>query len=93
MQNAKRILCLVPTLFVFQIYRQGGNEMKECKYKNFDELPLVLDAKTLQDFLGLSRSKVYKLMRERDFPAKHFGKRVVVSREEFLEWFKSYGGR
>ena len=38
--------------------------MNNCKYKNYDDLPLVLDAKTLQDFLGLSRSKVYKLMRE-----------------------------
>ena len=67
--------------------------MNNCKYKSYDELPLVLDAKILQDFLGLSRAKVYTLMREKDFPAKHFGKRVVVSREEFLEWFKTYGGK
>ena len=67
--------------------------MNNCKYKSYDELPLVLDAKTLQDFLGLSRAKVYTLMREKGFPAKHFGKRVVVSRDEFLEWFKTYGGK
>ena len=93
MQNAKCILCLVPALFIFKSAIKEECSMNNCKYKNYDDLPLVLDAKTLQDFLGLSRSKVYKLMRERDFPAKHFGKRVVVSREEFLEWFKSYGGR
>ena len=86
------LLCrarLVPALFVFQIYRKGGNQMKECKYKNYDELPLVLNAKEVAKVLGLSLAGTYELMRQKDFPAKRIGKRIIVPRDEFLEWLKT----
>ena len=63
--------------------------MKECKYKNFDELPMVLNAKIVSEVLGLSIARTYDLMRQRDFPAKRIGKRVIVPRDEFLEWLKT----
>ena len=63
--------------------------MKECKYKNYDELPLVLNAKDVSEVLGLSLSGTYELMREKDFPAKRIGKRIIVPRDEFLEWLKT----
>ena len=59
--------------------------MKECKYKNYDELPLVLNAKDVSEVLGLSLAGTYELMREKDFPAKRIGKRIIVPRDEFLE--------
>ena len=43
--------------------------MKECKYKNFDELPMVLNAKIVSEVLGLSIAGTYDLMRQKDFPA------------------------
>ena len=63
--------------------------MKECKYKNFDELPMVLNAKVVSEVLGLSIAGTYDLMRQKDFPAKRIGKRVIVPRDEFLEWLKT----
>lgn len=63
--------------------------MKECKYKNYDELPLVLNAKEVAKVLGLSLAGTYELMREKDFPAKRIGKRIIVPRDEFLEWLKT----
>lgn len=62
--------------------------MKECKYKNYDELPLVLNAKDVSEVLGLSLAGTYELMREKDFPAKRIGKRIIVPRDDFLEWLK-----
>ena len=63
--------------------------MKECKYKNFDELPIVLNVKIVSEVLGLSIAGTYDLMRQKDFPAKRIGKRVIVPRDEFLEWLKT----
>ena len=63
--------------------------MKECKYKNYDELPLVLNAKDVSEVLGLSLAGTYELMREKDFPAKRIGKRIIAPRDEFLEWLKT----
>ena len=37
--------------------------MKESKYKSFDELPMVLNAKIVSEVLGLSISSTYELMR------------------------------
>ena len=86
------LLCrarLVPALFIFQIYPKEEIKMKECKYKNYDELPLVLNAKDVSEVLGLSLAGTYELMREKDFPAKRIGKRIIVPRDEFLEWLKT----
>ena len=63
--------------------------MKKSAYKNYDELPLVLNAKEVAKVLGLSLAGTYELMREKDFPAKRIGKRIIVPRDEFLEWLKT----
>ena len=63
--------------------------MKKSAYKNYDELPLVLNAKEVAKVLGLSRAGTYELMRQKDFPAKRIGKRIIVPRDEFLEWLKT----
>lgn len=63
--------------------------MKECKYKSFDELPMVLNAKIVSEVLGLSISGTYDLMRGKDFPAKRIGKRIIVSKEDFRAWLET----
>ena len=63
--------------------------MKKSAYKNYDELPLVLNAKEVAKVLGLSLAGTYELMRQKDFPAKRIGKRIIVPRDEFLEWLKT----
>ena len=60
--------------------------MKESVYKNYDELPLFLNATTVAKVLGISPSSGYELMHEPDFPVLKVGSRMVVPKEKFVEW-------
>lgn len=60
--------------------------MKESIYKNYDELPLFLNAETVANLLGVSTTAVYELMHEKDFPVLKIGSRMVVPKEKFKEW-------
>lgn len=67
--------------------------MKESKDTNYDELPLFLNADMVSELLGVSISKCYDLMNEKDFPALRMGSRVVVPRDKFRQWVeKRIGG-
>ena len=55
--------------------------MKESIYKNYDELPLFLNAATVAKVLGIAPSSSYELMHEKDFPALRIGNRIVVQRK------------
>lgn len=54
--------------------------------KKMDELPDILDAKTVKDFLGISQAGVYNLMHRKDFPTLHIGNRLMVMKTQLLEW-------
>ncbi len=60
--------------------------MKESAYKDYDELPLFLNAETVAKVLGISPSSGYELMHEPDFPVLKVGSRLVVPKEKFVEW-------
>ena len=60
--------------------------MKESAYKDYDELPLFLNAATVARVLGVSPSSGYELMHEPDFPVLKVGSRMVVPKEKFVEW-------
>ena len=60
--------------------------MKESAYKNYDELPLFLNAATVAKVLDVSSSSGYELMHEPDFPVLKIGNRMVVPKEKFVEW-------
>ena len=62
-------------------------------YKNYDELPLFLNAELIAKTLGIAPSSAYELMREKDFPALHVGKRIVVPKEQFRLWVEKQTGR
>ena len=66
--------------------RVGKYNMKESSYKSYDELPLFLNAKTVAKVLGVSPSSGYELMHEPDFPMLKIGSRMVVPKEQFVEW-------
>lgn len=66
--------------------------MKESAYKSYDELPLFLNAETVAKVLGISPSSGYELMHEKDFPALKIGNRIVVPKEEFIQWVKEHTG-
>ena len=64
--------------------------MKESAYKNYDELPLFLNAAKVAKVLGVSPSSGYELMHESDFPVLKIGSRLVVPKEKFMEWVSQH---
>ena len=60
--------------------------MKESAYKDYDELPLFLNAATVAKVLGVSLSSGYELMHEADFPVLKIGNKCVILKEKFVEW-------
>ena len=67
--------------------------MKECTYKSYDELPLMLNANTVKDVLGISISSAYELMKENNFPSLKIGSRIVVPKDKFIEWVERNTGK
>ena len=47
-----------------------------------------MNADDISRYLGLSRSCVYALMHDRDFPALRIGKRLLVSCRDFEAWIE-----
>lgn len=66
--------------------------MKESVYKNYEELPLFLNANTVAKVLGVSPSSGYELLHESGFPALKIGNRIVVPKQEFIHWVEQNTG-
>ena len=60
--------------------------MKESVYKSYDELPLFLNSATVAKVLGVSPSSAYELMHEPGFSVLRVGSRMVVPKEQFIQW-------
>ena len=60
--------------------------MNQKQYRNFEELPLIMSMTDVAAVLGISRAGSYKLAHSEAFPAFQIGRRIVVSRENFLGW-------
>lgn len=58
-------------------------------YTRFEDLPLVLDVKTVATVLGISRNKAYELSQSEGFPVLKLGKRKVVPKQRFIEWLEA----
>ena len=66
--------------------------MKESSYKSYDDLPLFLNSETVAKVLGVSPSSGYELMHEPGFPVLRIGNRMVVPKEQFIQWVKEHTG-
>ena len=60
--------------------------MKTSAYKNYDDLPLFLNASMVSQVLGVSPSSGHELMHEPGFPILKIGNRMVVPKEKFIQW-------
>lgn len=70
--------------------------MKCSQYQSYDDLPLFLNAETVSKVLGVSPSSAYELLHEDDFPTLRVGSRMVVPKEQFIQWVSAHtegGGR
>ena len=70
--------------------KERGNTLKLSETKNYDDLPLFLNAEKLANVLGVSISSAYELMHEKDFPSVRIGKRFIVPREDLKTWIENY---
>lgn len=60
--------------------------MKDNTYKNFEDLPLMLSVQQLAAALGISKAGAYELVKAKNFPAINIGTRIVIPKEQFIEW-------
>ena len=62
--------------------------MKKSIYKNYEELPLMLNAKQIGEVFGISISSAYELMREDGFPSIRIGNRLIVPKDKLIAWIE-----
>ena len=67
--------------------------MKEAKFKNYDDLPLMLSVPDLTEALGISRAGAYELVKSEGFPTLHIGNRILVPKDELVAWIKDNTSR
>ena len=70
--------------------------MKCSQYQSYDDLPLFLNAGTVSKVLGVAPSSAYELLHEDGFSTLRGGSRMVVPKEQFLQWVSAHtegGGR
>ncbi len=60
--------------------------MRTSKYKNDEDLPLMLSVPEVGEVLGISRAGAYELVRSKGFPHMKIGTRILVPRDKFLAW-------
>ena len=50
--------------------------------------PEVMDIKTLAQYLGMGRSKIYNLIRQKKIPASRIGRQYRFSKELVEQWLR-----
>ena len=60
--------------------------MKVSNIRSYGDLPLFLNSETVAKVLGVSPSSGYELMHEPGFPVLRIGNRMVVPKEQFIQW-------
>ena len=62
--------------------------MRENKFKNYMDLPLMLSVPEVGEVLGISRAGAYELVRSKGFPKMKIGNRIVVPKDKFIQWIE-----
>ena len=65
---------------------QSESRIEIFIYKSYDDLPLFLNAAMVAKVLGVSPSSGFGLMHEPGFPVLRIGNRMVVPKEQFIQW-------
>lgn len=66
--------------------------MQKSGFKSYDELPLFLNSELVAKVLGVSPSSAYELMHEPGFPVLRVGNRMLVPKEQFIQWVLEHAG-
>lgn len=59
---------------------------------SYEQLPIMLNADAVSQTLGISRAGAYELMHTKGFPTLRIGKRMMVSKEQFIKWIEMKSG-
>ena len=62
--------------------------MRESNFKNYDDLPLTLTAQEVGEAQGISRAAAYELVRSKGFPHMRIGTRILVPKDQFIQWIE-----
>lgn len=62
--------------------------MRESKFKNHMDLPLMRSVPEVGEVLGISRAGAYELVRSKGFPKVKIGNRIVVPKDRFIQWIE-----
>ena len=62
--------------------------MRESKFKNYMDLPLMLSVPEVGEVLGISRASAYELVRSKGFPKVKIGNRIVIPKGKFIQWIE-----
>ena len=54
--------------------------------KNLNEMPEILEISDLMDYLGISRSGAYRLVRKIGFPAFKLLGRYTIQKSSLIKW-------
>ena len=60
--------------------------MRSTKFKNYEDLPLMLTAPEVGEALGISRASAYELVHSKDFPSIRIGTRIIVPKDKLIAW-------
>jgi excisionase family DNA binding protein len=60
--------------------------LRESKFKNYVDLPLMLSVPEVGEVLGISRAGAYELVRSKGFPHMRIGTRILVPKDKFIQW-------
>ena len=63
------------------------------EYYSNDQLPCMLNANDVKDYMRISRAEAYGQMHSEGFPLIRIGKRMLAPRDKFLEWVEDQVGR
>jgi hypothetical protein len=63
---------------------------KPNAYFSFSEVPVVLNANQLASVLNISLTNAYCLLRSENFPTLRIGRRLLVSRDNLLNWMNEH---
>lgn len=53
---------------------------------NANDVPDIMDARDISNYLRVNVNKAYHLFHREDFPSMKLGKRYIIPKNKFLEW-------
>ena len=66
--------------------KTGGGENMPGKIYSNDQLPCMLNANDIKEYMRISRTQAYEQMHADGFPLIRIGKRMLAPRDKFLQW-------